>query len=151
MEFRPFYLYSNRITYFNDFTSKNVDYELVIQQIIHQDDSSICLHDGFIFSRNGTYEVSFDVRYNRENNAHAFTSPEDEICAIKVIRHVEKAVIAHYIKYQAGMYLFLAADAKLSQIYQRIVRKSFATGNTLESGFQPNRRGYVIRTPQCYL
>lgn len=151
MEFRPFYLYTNRVTYFNDFSSNNVEYELVIQQVTHQDDSGINLQAGFTLSHNGAYEVSFDTRDNRVKNSTRFHSPQENISAIRVIRHVERALIAHYIKYHAGMYLFLAVDDKLCKIYQRIVKKHFVSGNTLESGFQPNRRGYVIRTPRCYL
>lgn len=151
MEFTPFYLYSDRITYFNDFSSKDVDYELVIQQVTHQNDSGISLQDGFTLSLNGAYEISFDTKDNRINHVTTFRSPAGKISAISVIRHIERALIAHYKIYHAGMYLFLANDEKLSRIYQRVARKHFASGNTLESGFQPNRRGYVIRTPQCYL
>lgn len=151
MEFRPFYLYTNRVTYFNDFTSKDVEYEFLIQQITQQSDSGIHLQAGFTLSHNGAYEVSFDTRDNRVKNSICFHPPRGNISSIHVIRHVERALIEHYIQYHAGMYLFLAVNDKLCKIYQRIVKKHFVSGNTLESGFQPNRRGYVIRTPRCYL
>lgn len=151
MEFESFYLHTNRVTYYNDFSSKNVDYVIAIQQINHVDDSGICLQEGFVLSRRGVYEVNFDIRYQSATYAPFLKPSGVNISAIHVIRHVERALIAHYKKYNAGMYLFLANDEKLSRIYLRIAKKHFATGNTIESGFQPNRRGYVIRTPQCYL
>ncbi|MFK8258218.1 hypothetical protein ACFL9S_10580 [Erwinia sp. AnSW2-5] len=151
MEFQPFYLHTNRVTYFNDFSSKNIDYVISIQEIKHIYDAGICLQEGFTLSKRGVYEVNFDIRQRSASDAYFVKPSEGNISAIPIIRHVERALIAHYRKYHAGMYVFLANDEKLSRIYQRIVRKHFAKGNTLESGFQPNRRGYVIRTPQCYL
>lgn len=137
MEFRPFYFYTNRVTYFNDFTSKDVEYELVIQQITQQSDSGIHLQAGFTSSHNGACEVSFDTRDNRVTHSTCFHPPRENISSIHVILHVERVLIEHYIQYHAGMYLFLAVNDKLCKIYQRIVKKHFVSGHTLGSVFNP--------------
>lgn len=150
MEFKTFYYHTNRVTYIYEFLSHGIDYEIIIEQLTHVDHATIRLQDGFTLSKNGAYEISFDIKANRLAKRFYARALPGQVSAIQVIRQIEKALIAHMEEFRAGMYIFAASDIKLAAIYRRIIEKHHARGNTLESGFKPIGRGYVIRTKYCY-
>lgn len=150
MEFKTFYYHTNRITYIYHFASRGIEYEINIEQVTNADQATIRLQDGFTLSKNGAYEVSFDIKANRLAKQFYARALPGQVSAIQVFRQIEKALIAHLEEFNAGMYIFAASDIKLAAIYLRIIKKHHARGNTLESGFKPIGRGYVIRTKYCY-
>lgn len=134
------------------FFSNGHEYELNLQSISEFNlvDSSVIFPEGYIFSPNGCWEISFDLAENLANGTY-FDRPElGTVSAISVMRTVERAIRDHYNEYKAGMYVFLPDNDKLEAVYKRLVARHLGRGFTIETGLDPDRRGYVLRTPKCY-
>ncbi|WP_038907701.1 hypothetical protein [Dickeya oryzae] len=134
------------------FKSKEQEYELNLQKVseFNQQDSTLTFPNNYIFSKNGCWEISFDLVDNIVNR-NAFAEPKIGLVSpITVMRTVERAILDHYNEFKAGMYIFLPDNEKLEAVYQRLLDRKLGKGFTLEMGLDPDGRGYVIRTPHCY-
>ncbi|HDS2562785.1 TPA: hypothetical protein QHU55_002540 [Klebsiella aerogenes] len=134
------------------FFSKEQEYELNLQSIseFNTVDSSVIFPDKYSFSPSGCWEISFDLVENMLNRTPFEPPKAGEVSAISVMRTVERAILDHYNEFKAGMYVFLPDNDKLEAVYKRLLKKRLGRGFTLEIGLDPDRRGYVLRTPKCY-
>lgn len=134
------------------FYSCGQEYELKLQRITEytQGESSIIFPNNFIFSRCDCWEVVFDLAVNIASRNLFATPASGLVNAVSVMRIVERLILAHYGEYHAGMYVFLADNHRLAAIYQKLACRRLGRGFTLEVGLDPDRRGYVLRTPRCY-
>lgn len=134
------------------FYSNSQEYELNLQSVseFNTVDSSVIFPDRYVFSPSGCWEISFDLVENMMRGT-PFEPPETGVVkAISVMRTVERAIIDHYNEFKVGMYIFLPDNDKLEAVYKRLLTRRLGHGFTLEIGLDPDRRGYVLRTPKCY-
>lgn len=134
------------------FFSNGQEYELNLQSIseFNTVDSSVVFPERYAFSSSGCWEISFDLVENMRNRTPFEPPASGVVSAIKVMRTVERAITDHYNEYKAGMYIFLPDNDKLESVYKRLLEKRLGRGFTLEIGLEPERSGYVLRTPKCY-
>ncbi|MGR7122205.1 hypothetical protein [Klebsiella aerogenes] len=143
---------AHSITHTATFFSRDEEYELSLQNVslLNLVDSSIIFPSEYAFSPQGCWEVVFDLASNRRNLT-PFEPPEaGRVNALQVLKTVERMIFDHYNEFNAGMYVFWPDNEALESVYQRLIRKRLGEGTTLEYGLEPDRRGYVIRTPKCY-
>nr|WP_318375298.1 hypothetical protein [Enterobacter sp.] len=139
-------------THTASFKSKGQEYELTLQKVseFNQQDSTLTFPNNYVFSKNGCWEISFDLVDNIVNH-NAFAEPVIGLVnPVAVMRSVERAILDHYNEFKSGMYIFLPDNDKLEAVYRRLLDRKLGMGFTLEMGLEPDGRGYVLRTPRCY-
>ncbi len=151
-QFETFHASAISIIHTALFYSKEEEYILTLQSISGQNliDSSIVFPDNFIFSKNGAWEVVFDLASNAPNGTPFQAPAKGAVSALQVVKSVERMILDHYTEFKSGMYLFWPETEKLENIYKLLLRRLVGQGFTVEYGFEPYRRGYVLRTPRCY-
>lgn len=134
------------------FRSCKQEYQLQLQKVgeFNLHDSSLALPDNYVFSKSGCWEITFDLIDNIRNQTPFRSPPRDRICPVTVMRAVERTIFDHYTLFHAGMYLFAPENKTLETLYRRLLERRLGQGFTLEMGLEPQRRGYVLRTPRCY-
>lgn len=134
------------------FLANGREYELSLQSIsrVNTFDSSVDFPDNYTFSTAGCWEITFDLVENMLNKTPFEPLVTSMNSAINVIRIIERFIAAHYTEHHPGMYVFSPVNDRLGTIYRQVLRKRPGRGFTLEIGLDPQRRGYVLRTPKCY-
>lgn len=150
--FKEFNYSEFSIVHMATFHSKGQEYELTLQKVgkFNQQDSTLSFPPNYIFSKNGCWEISFDLVENIVNR-NSFVAPKlGLVNPVMVMRTVERAILDHYNEFKAGMYIFLPDNERLEAVYRRLLDRKLGNGFTLEMGLEPDGRGYVLRTPRCY-
>lgn len=134
------------------FETKGIEYQVKLQRISAGNlyDSSVIFPKYYQFSARGCWEVTFDLAENITKNTRFQPPAQQSVSPVLVLRKIEKVIDDHYQQYRGGMYVFSAERKALAEVYTRIINRRLGKGTTLESGLDPDRRGYVIRTQTCY-
>lgn len=134
------------------FFSKGHEYEINLQLVSQSNitDSSLIFPKNYQFSPCGCWEVSFDLVENIIRRTPFEPPPQGMINPFQVMRAVERAIIDHYTEFRSGMYCYCPESEMLERAYNAIIDRKLGKGFTLERGLDPERRGYVLRTPHCY-
>lgn len=140
------------VTHVARFVCGNREYEVTLNPVTQKNiyDCSFIFPDDFSFSKSGCYEVVFDLASNIQAGTPFVRADTGSFLGRAVLRHVESIINDHYTEFNVGMYFFFPDDESLARVYQRIIAKRFSSDLTLEMGFNPGRRGNVLRTSNCY-
>lgn len=134
------------------FFSQKQEYELTLIKIsrVNLYESTVVFPSDYIFSGNGCWEISFDLAENIREGHSFEPPPQGTVNALEVMRTIERAISDHYNEFKSGMYIFQPDSIRLEKCYMRLISRRLGQGFTLEFGLDPDRRGYVLRTPKCY-
>lgn len=134
------------------FEAKGAEYSVNLHRISAENryDSSVIFPENYLFSTGGCWEVTFDLAENIKNQRWFQRPRQPTASALRVLRQLGKVIDDHYTLYRGGMYVFSADSKALADVYIKMIARKLGKGTTLESGLDPERRGYVIRTQRCY-